>query len=61
MFMLSCGWVLVGLTRAISSFEGLRILGLSHLEKRKPRGNIIVLYNFLWRGSEEGNANSYPW
>ena len=37
----------------------LRTLGLSSLEKRSLRGNLLALYSFLRRGSGEGGAELF--
>ena len=39
--------------------EQLRTLGLSSLEKRSLRGNLLALYSFLRRGSGEGGADLF--
>ena len=35
----------------------LKAPGLSRLEKRRPGGDLIAVYNFWRRGSGEGSAN----
>ncbi|KAK4822276.1 hypothetical protein QYF61_012351 [Mycteria americana] len=39
--------------------EQLRTLGLSSLEKRRLRGDLIVPYSFLRRGSGDGGADLF--
>ncbi|KAK4832759.1 hypothetical protein QYF61_025288 [Mycteria americana] len=52
-------------TKLVEGLEGmsyreqLRTLGLSGLEKRRLRGDLIALYSFLRRGSEEGGADLF--
>ncbi|KAK4824399.1 LOW QUALITY PROTEIN: hypothetical protein QYF61_014059 [Mycteria americana] len=43
----------------ISCKEGLRILGLSSLERRRLWGNLIALYSFLRRGIREGGVDLF--
>ncbi|KAK4822822.1 hypothetical protein QYF61_020105 [Mycteria americana] len=52
-------------TKPVTGLEGmsyeeqLRTLGLSSLEKRRLRGDLIVPYSFLRRGSGEGGADLF--
>ncbi|KAK4817553.1 hypothetical protein QYF61_019510 [Mycteria americana] len=52
-------------TKLVKGLEGmpyqeqLRTLGLSSLEKRRLRGNLVTLYSFLRRGSGEGGADLF--
>ena len=39
--------------------EWLRTVGLSSLEKRRLRGDLIALYGFVRRGSGEGGADLF--
>ncbi|KAK4831051.1 hypothetical protein QYF61_014983 [Mycteria americana] len=54
-------------TKLVKGLEGmpykkqLRTLGLSHLEKRRLRGDLTALYSFLRRGSGEGGADLFSW
>ena len=43
----------------MSCEEQLRTLVLPSLEKRKLRGDLMALYSFLRRGSEEGGAELF--
>ena len=43
----------------MSSEERLRPRGLSSLERRRLRGELLVLYSFLRRGSGEGGADLF--
>ena len=50
--------LVVGLV-GMSYEEQLRTLGLSILEKRRLRGDLIALYGFLRRGNGEGGADLF--
>jgi len=52
--------VLKGL-EGMSHEESVRTLGLSSLEKRRLRGNLIFLHSFLRRGGEMEVLSSARW
>jgi len=50
---------LVKVLEGMSCEEWLRTLGLSSLERRRLRGDLIALYSFLRRGNGEGGAELF--
>jgi len=50
--------LIVGL-EGISCEESLRTRGLLSLEKTNLSGNLVALFNFLWRESREGGAGLF--
>jgi len=52
-------------TNQVKGLEGMsyeeqqRTLGLSSLEKRRLRGDLIAFYRFLWRGRGKGDADLF--
>jgi len=53
-------------TKLVKGLEGVsydvrrRTLGLSSLEKRRLRGDLIALYGFLRRGNGDGGTELFP-
>lgn len=50
---IKCKKLIIKGLQGMSCKEQLRTLGLLNLEKRRSRGDLIALYNFLKRGSGE--------
>jgi len=54
-------------TQLVEGLEGMsceerpRTFGLSHLEKRRLRGNLTAPYSFLRGGCGEGRAEIFSW